>query len=190
LGFDVQQATNGIEALELLRLNTPHMLITDLVMPVLDGMELVRAVRTDPRAAALPIIAASASASEYTREEALHEGCNAFLPKPLRIADLLGELGRLLQLEWVEERMPFAVEKLPTLGADSAYVLESSLAIELYELAMLGDVERLGFRMQQTLGIDPAARGLYEEMRMLADQYDMAAIRQVLNRRGATSSSQ
>jgi signal transduction histidine kinase/ActR/RegA family two-component response regulator len=181
LGFDVQTASHGAEALELLRLASPHLLITDLLMPVLDGLELVRAIRADSKTKTIPVIAASASASEYTKEQALGEGCDAFVLKPLRMDELLGEIARLLQLEWRYDEQQRHANHLAIEAIGGSYSLEASLAAELYELAMQGDVARLGARLEEDLADNPDARDLYQTMRALADQYDMAAIRKLLN---------
>ena len=58
-GFHVEAATNGLEALELLATLEPDIIITDIQMPRMSGMELISAVRSDPRTAQIPIVALS-----------------------------------------------------------------------------------------------------------------------------------
>jgi CheY-like chemotaxis protein len=181
LGFEVQQAVNGLEALQLIRISRPDLLITDLVMPVLDGMELIRALRSDEQDSQLPIIALSASASQYTREEALREGCSAFLSKPVRLNELLNEVQSELQLVWkFGSPTESATPARPAISTEQ-FLLDPSIAAQLYHIAMQGDVEGLIVRMRETLSQDPAAQCLCEEIQALAQQYDMSAIRRLLN---------
>jgi signal transduction histidine kinase/CheY-like chemotaxis protein len=185
VGFVVHQADNGFTALNRARAVRPHLVITDLVMPVLDGMGLVRALRADETLGATPVIAMSASASAVTREEALRAGCASFLPKPLRLADLLELVGAHLQLEW---RSRAAVADVPSAQAEPArqpFRLNGELASELQHLAMLGDVLAVTARAEAVLSGDSSAQGFCDEIRTLAARYDIRGIRQVLNAAGA-----
>jgi signal transduction histidine kinase/ActR/RegA family two-component response regulator len=179
LGFAVQRAAHGGHALEQIRLERPDAVITDLVMPLVDGMELVHALRAEEATRALPVIAMSASASAYTGREALDAGCDRFLPKPLHLGSLLDCLGALLQIDWV-----YSSTDVPGPAASSelgAFKLRQDLASELYHLAMLGDVTGLMDRANATLREDPQAVAFCRELLTLANQYDTAAIRRMLS---------
>jgi signal transduction histidine kinase/ActR/RegA family two-component response regulator len=178
LGFEVRRAVDGRSALEQIRRERPDAVITDLVMPQVDGLELARALRSDAATHRLPILAVSASASVYSSQEALDAGCNRFLPKPLRLAALLECLGELLQIEWNYALTDAAT---PARAADiGAFRLEHELAGELYHLAMLGDVAGLVERANATLRHDPDAEPFCRELLALANQYDTGAIRRML----------
>lgn len=92
-GFEVATAGNGVEALERLAGDRPDLLLSDLMMPVMDGAELVRRVRERPELAGLPIVLMSAA------HHLLGEGLpvEAALPKPLDLTRLLATLRRLLR---------------------------------------------------------------------------------------------
>jgi CheY-like chemotaxis protein len=179
LGFDVRRAADGRSALEQIRLARPDVVITDLVMPLVDGLDLARALRASEATHDLPIVAVSASASRYSGQEALDAGCNRFLPKPVRLAGLLECLGSLLQIEWLYSnaapRTPAAVMSPGT------FELEQELAGELYHLAMLGDVTGLVERATATLRERPDAEPFCRELLALANQYDTGAIRRMLS---------
>jgi signal transduction histidine kinase/DNA-binding NarL/FixJ family response regulator len=179
LGFDVCRVADGAEALEQLRAKPVDLLITDLVMPRVDGIELIRALRVAPTARVPKIIAASASASDYTSLEALDAGCDAFLPKPLHLADLLERIAHLLQLEWQCEEAS-APTTAHAAGGD-AFALQRDLAQELYHLAMQGDIAGLVQRATAQLGNDPSACGFCDELRALANEYDTGGIRRMLS---------
>jgi signal transduction histidine kinase/CheY-like chemotaxis protein len=179
LGFDVRRAADGAAALEQLRTGAVDLLITDLVMPRVDGMELIRAIRSTQGTRAPKILAVSASASDYTSQEALDAGCDAFLPKPLHLADLVDRIADLLHVEW-----RYADTSKP-IGHRSAeggtFALQRDIADELHHLAMQGDIAGLVERATARLGNDPSACGFCDELRALANEYDTGAIRRMLS---------
>ena len=179
LGFEVRRAADGAAALEQLRTAAVDLLITDLVMPRVDGIELIRAVRSGQAARAPKIIAVSASASDYTSHEALDAGCDAFLPKPLHLGDLLERMTELLHIEWQYQDTPTALGQRST--ASSTFALQRELADELYHLAMQGDIAGLVERANARLGDDPSACGFCDELRALANEYDTGGIRRMLS---------
>jgi signal transduction histidine kinase/ActR/RegA family two-component response regulator len=179
LGFDVRRAADGRSALEQIRLERPDAVITDLVMPLVDGLELVSALRAGDATRKLPIIAMSASASRYTDEQAIAAGCDRFVPKPLRFEALLDCLGALLQLEWLYSS---TAPRTPPAAIDlGEFRLEQALAGELYHLAMLGDVTGLMDCANATLRDHPEAEPFCRELLTLANQYDTGAIRRMLS---------
>jgi PAS domain S-box-containing protein len=101
LGFQVVQAGDGKQALDLAKALKPDLVVMDIVMPVMDGLTAIRRMRDTDSLRAVPIIAASASASTGDREASLAAGANAFLPKPIDQSVLLREIGALLALRWV-----------------------------------------------------------------------------------------
>jgi PAS domain S-box-containing protein len=105
LGFQVVEAGDGKQALELAKALKPDLVIMDIVMPVMDGLTAIRRMRDMELLHAVPIIAASASASAGDREASLAAGANSFLPKPIDQGVLLREIGGLLKLQWVRARV-------------------------------------------------------------------------------------
>jgi signal transduction histidine kinase/CheY-like chemotaxis protein len=178
LNFEVRVAENGREALELISARKPSLVITDLVMPQTDGMALVRALRADYPAEALPVIAMSASASDYTSHEALAAGCNAFLPKPLHLAGVLDCIEQALRLRWRRAESPPQPCAPPAANGD--FCIDPLTATDLNHLAMLGDIDGLMHRANDAFESNPAAQSFYTELRALADQYDTGAIRRLL----------
>lgn len=94
-GYTVYTAEDGREALKLIRLDCPQLLITDICMPNMDGVELIKAVRQLPQCATLPIIVMTAFGAEEAAR-ALKVGANEAVVKPIeyellfrRISDLL-----------------------------------------------------------------------------------------------------
>jgi signal transduction histidine kinase/ActR/RegA family two-component response regulator len=178
IGFETCTAQDGQQALSIMEINTPDLIITDLVMPQMDGIQLARTVRARSDSRNMPVLALSASASDYTSEEAIASGCTAFLPKPVRLTALLDSIGELLQLEW---RFDSSIAIAPTGPSNGPFVLERVHADELYHLALLGDIAALRDRARELLDGNADARHFYAELTALADQYDTAAIRRLLD---------
>jgi two-component system chemotaxis sensor kinase CheA len=81
VGFVVTEVADGAEALSALRNERPDLLLTDLQMPNLDGFELLRKVRADPRLQGLPIVVISTLESDDVRRLAMDAGADAYLVK-------------------------------------------------------------------------------------------------------------
>jgi two-component system, cell cycle response regulator DivK len=96
-GYDVMEAADGEEALQKALAEQPHLILLDLQMPRRTGYEVLGELRKDPRLAALPIIALTASAMQGDRERALAAGFTAYLAKPVALVHLREEVQRLLR---------------------------------------------------------------------------------------------
>jgi len=94
-GFQVVSASNGREALERLPEVRPDLVLTDIMMPWMDGLELARHIREQPELRDLPIVLMSAAHSILPPETIV----SASLPKPIDFPKLLATLGRLLGLK-------------------------------------------------------------------------------------------
>jgi chemosensory pili system protein ChpA (sensor histidine kinase/response regulator) len=88
-GYQVLTAKDGLDALEQLRDTLPDVMLVDIEMPRMDGFDLTRNVRGDPRTAGIPIIIISSRTAEKHRSQAAALGVNVFLGKPFQEAELL-----------------------------------------------------------------------------------------------------
>ncbi len=95
-GYTVVEACDGSEALRMIEQTQPDMLLLDIGMPILDGFAVVRAIRENPRLAALPVLAVTAYAMQGDRERVLSSGFDGYLSKPINAGFLERELERLL----------------------------------------------------------------------------------------------
>jgi CheY-like chemotaxis protein len=96
LGYETRVAYGSRPAIESLAQRLPDVILLDINLPGLDGIEVCRYLRRDPRTAEIPIIAISVEAHEETVARARKAGANAFLPKPIDIDALEKTLKRLL----------------------------------------------------------------------------------------------
>jgi two-component system chemotaxis sensor kinase CheA len=98
-GYRVRIARDGREALATLTGDPPDLVVTDVDMPSLDGLELTRSIRADPRLAGLPVVVVTSKAAEADRRRAMDAGADAYLVKgELDQRSLLEVAGRLLGL--------------------------------------------------------------------------------------------
>ncbi len=88
LGCTVHCAYSAAEALDALETVTPHLILTDVMMPDSDGLSLLRRLRSEPRWAHIPAIVVSAKAMREDAVEARRAGADGWLPKPFSIKDL------------------------------------------------------------------------------------------------------
>jgi len=99
-GFEILEAANGAEGLALLETNAVDLVLTDLDMPVMDGLTFIAAVRAHPRSAALPVAVFSTRAGPLDRAAVSQAGATEYLPKAqFREADLIRRLHALLAPE-------------------------------------------------------------------------------------------
>ena len=103
LGFETLEANNGQSALEQVQAAAPDLILMDVSMPVMDGLEAIRQLRQSPVTQSLPIIALSANASNADRTQALQAGANGFMTKPFERAILLAQLSVHLSLSWTTD---------------------------------------------------------------------------------------
>lgn len=96
-GYTIIEAGDGEEALQKARADNPDLILLDLQMPIRDGYEVLGELRQDPRYAALPIVALTASAMQGDREKALAAGFTGYLAKPVSLAHLRMEIQRVLE---------------------------------------------------------------------------------------------
>ncbi len=96
--YQVQTVPDGEAALAAVRQRMPDLILTDVMMPRLDGVGLLRALRCDPRTAGVPVILLSARAGEESWIEGMEAGADAYLVKPFSAKELLARVGALLQI--------------------------------------------------------------------------------------------
>lgn len=96
-GYTVDVATNGLEAIEQTKQLSPDVVLMDVQMPLMDGLEATRRIRADKALAAIPIIMLTALVMPEDKERCLAAGANSFVGKPIRMADLIGVIETHLQ---------------------------------------------------------------------------------------------
>ncbi|SPM33670.1 histidine kinase, partial [Mycobacterium rhizamassiliense] len=103
-GYEVDEVADGRQALDAIHAHAPDLLISDVMMPGLDGLQLLTALRRDPRTAALPVLLLSARAGPAASIEGLLAGADDYLVKPFAAAELLARARATVELARLRNR--------------------------------------------------------------------------------------
>ena len=95
-GYKVTQAINGLDGLAAARQKSPDLIVMDIGLPGMDGVEATRTLKADATVASVPVLAVSAYAMPGDEERMRDAGCDAFMTKPLRFKDFVATVGQLL----------------------------------------------------------------------------------------------
>ena len=181
LGFEVFDAENGQECLDLLDSVRPDLIMMDVMMPVMDGLEATRRIRNLPEFARIPIVVASASASPEDESRSDAAGANAFLPKPLEQDLLLKTIGEQLSLKWISKESPQELAGEQEKADD--FVIPPRDEIErLYQLARMGNMQDIGARADYLKALDPRYAPFARQLRNMAESYQSKAIAALVER--------
>ncbi|HVO70490.1 MAG TPA: response regulator [Aggregatilineaceae bacterium] len=115
-GVFVRTAENGMDALRVLEEFTPDLILLDLSMPKMDGWEMRKRVKSDPRFANIPIIALTAHAMAGDKEHALDVGFDGYITKPISIATLVQNIREPLELRSVLAAVQAPVDTVSASG--------------------------------------------------------------------------
>ncbi len=102
-GYEVLLALDGRQGVEMARVETPDLILMDMSLPVLDGWEATRQLKTAPETGGIPVIALTAHAMAGDREKALEAGCDDYDTKPVEFGRLLAKIQGLLETKAVPE---------------------------------------------------------------------------------------
>jgi DNA-binding response OmpR family regulator len=142
-------------------------------MDGMDGLELTRRLRATPRGRELRVLLTSASVLNFDAAEARAAGCDDFLPKPFRTADLVEKVGRLLGLRWHEVAAaadPGAGEPIP-----------AAARAALRDVLAQGDLEAFRAALARVRGEYPAAGARWEALDEAAAGYQLSQLRALLD---------
>ncbi len=184
LGFEMKEASNGKEGLEKAEIIQPDLIVTDLVMPEVDGYEMTERLRELPEFEELKIIASSASVSASERRKSLQYGCDDFIPKPVLVAELLEKLQICLDLEWIYE-----VSDEPTNGHENGKVKTEEIVappaeelIVLYEAARIGDFSEIEAQAKKIKLLDKKYEPFANKLEHWAEEFEDKAIINLLKK--------
>ena len=182
-GFQVAEACNGLEALQVFEQWLPHAVLMDMRMPVMDGYEATRRIKSTKSGQSTPVIAITASAFEEDYERIMETGMAAYLRKPFKSEDLFETLAEFIDLKYV-----FADEaidstnhlKLKPLTAESILSLPKD-TVEAMRLAVLeGNMDSM---LELIAHVEKVDSEIAQGLQALANQYDYEKLHQLLENR-------
>jgi signal transduction histidine kinase/DNA-binding NarL/FixJ family response regulator len=177
VGFSVRRANNGQTAIQVWEDWVPQLILMDIHMPVMDGLEATRRIKADARGKATAILVLTASALDEDRRLVSQSPADAFLSKPCRENDLLEKLRRMLNIDYDYEA-DSAVPDLIPLNAGALAQLPPGLAGELYNATAEGNKKLLDKLILQVRA--SAAASSATALQDLADHYDYDALTRLL----------
>ena len=178
VGFECAEAVNGEVGLTIAQQFLPDLIITDLVMPALDGFEMTRRLRQIPELKDVVIIASSASVLKEDQFDSLEAGCDDFLPKPVDIEKLLVRLQKYLQLEWVyESQNPRnQVGSSKNLVSQELVAPPEEVLLKIYDAARIGDIEAIEVEAESVKNLDARYQTFSDRVLKLAAEFEDAEI--------------
>jgi CheY-like chemotaxis protein/anti-sigma regulatory factor (Ser/Thr protein kinase) len=175
LGFEIEQAINGLEALRAVQSNATDLVLMDVRMPVMDGLEAMRQMRQHPKLCQIPIITVSAGVATNERDECLEAGAKAFLTKPIDEANMLKQIGSVLGLTWIKETM----QQTPRVMNDPGeqFVLPEPDQMEsLHDLAKAGNMRAISEKAESLAARDARYRPFADQVTQLARGFQSKAL--------------
>ncbi len=190
LGFEIITASNGKEGLEIVQSVQPDLIITDLLMPIMDGFALTHQIRQSETLKLIPILASSASVFNVSRQQSLAAGANDFLAKPVQLPELLNQLQQHLNLRWIydcdQHKTVLAPTSATTATNQSGFNQPMMVIPPATELGILYKAAKAGFivdiqteavRLKQ---LAPAYAPFAHQVIALADEFEIDAIAALL----------
>jgi CheY-like chemotaxis protein len=181
VGFTVQESVNGAEAIRVWKQWNPQLILMDMRMPVMDGMEATKRIRSIESGQPTIILALTASALEENRLAALESGVDDFLSKPCVEEELFEKTRIHLGLSYdFEEVAPGRTESTVYPGATRFETLQRispSLVSDLLIAIRNGEKENLDKLVERVAAVDETAAGVLQK---LSDEYEYDAMTRLL----------
>ncbi|WP_254448462.1 ATP-binding protein [Spirosoma rhododendri] len=170
--FTVHTAVHGADALNQLRTLTPQLILSDVMMPVMDGKELIRQLRQNPATALIPLIFLSARAGQEARIDGLEAGADDYLVKPFSAAELLTKVRAQISLEALRRSSAQAVAASETRYRQLAEELDEQVRQRTAELeTMVVRLQRSNEYLQQFAYV--ASHDIQEPLRKIQQFSDL-----------------
>jgi signal transduction histidine kinase/ligand-binding sensor domain-containing protein/CheY-like chemotaxis protein len=194
LGFEVQEAVDGQEAVDQWRAWKPNLIWMDMRMPVMDGLEATRQIKHSPGGQETIIVALTASGLEEDRTLILAEGCDDYVRKPFYEEELYDTIAKHLGVRYIYEDAAARSERAgqPVTGAGvqreigseaeliaRTAALQPTLLAELQRATTLGDVNQIQAAIGRIYEIDPY---LAEEIAEMAHEFEHERILDLLQK--------
>jgi CheY-like chemotaxis protein len=188
LGFEVVEACDGQEGLNKAIEIQPDLILTDLVMPVLDGFELIRRLRQIPQLQTVPIITSSASVFEADEAASIAAGANDFLSKPISADSLMLMLKSLLALEWSYEldmkeqpaQSSLTPETMAQPTVNTIVPPSHEILVQLLHHAKRGDVDSVTEVANSLEKMGGQFNAFAAELRQLAESFQVKQLQQFI----------
>ena len=168
LGFEIEEAENGEEALKLAADIRPDLILMDLVMPELDGFQATRQIRQSDVLKDVVVIGLSASVFEEDKDQSINAGCDDFVAKPFQASELLAKVGELLKLKWIYEVRESQADDNAPLVAPPSEALNA-----LYDFAQKGQILGLKEEVDKLAGMGDEFGSFVSEVKEMVGGFQL-----------------
>jgi signal transduction histidine kinase/FixJ family two-component response regulator len=174
-GFEVCQAVNGLEAVTLAKAAPPDLMLLDIRMTAMNGVDAMLQIQRNPNLSMIPIIAVSAGVTEDEEAACVKAGAKAFLTKPLETSLMLQEIGRLLELTWIQG--PPQQGPSPIGARVEQFVIPEPAQMDcLRDLAKAGNMRAIREKADELIVLHARYRPFAEKLSELALGYQSKAV--------------
>ncbi len=184
VGFETNEAMNGMEAVEKVKEWDPDLILMDLRMPVMDGYEATRIIKSTDKGALIPIIALTASAYEDEFQKADHTGLQGYIRKPFRENELFAAIGKALGITYLYDNEPHMsiLDVIDDNELVSNYLdgLPADLVSQLLDALAVADLNRLILLIS---GMQQDHAVLAQHLMNLAKNYEYDKLLLILNKK-------
>ena len=175
LGFKTKEAENGEEALSLYESWQPNVILMDVIMPVMDGLEATQKIKKLKSANKTSILAVSASAMDEERERVLRHGADAFIKKPIRDAELYETIRQYTNIEYEYEELVH-IKKTATDHVQTVELINhipDQLRKKINQAAILGKINLLNEASEE---ISQVNKTVADYLKELIDNFELETI--------------
>lgn len=170
IGFEVIEAANGEEGIEKTTEHKPDLIITNLMMPVMDGFEMTQRLRCLPEFQDILVIASSASVFESDRQKSREAGCNDFIPKPIQSEEFLEKIQTYLGIVWITEPLELST----TNNEENREIIAPppSELVTLFSCAQIGDIAGIEEEATRLRQLSPEYVTFANKLLQLAGEFE------------------
>jgi CheY-like chemotaxis protein len=181
LNFAIFEAEDGVEGWQKVTTMKPDIIITDLSMPGIGGLELLRRIRQTKDLQSMIAIASSAHVFEADQNQSLEAGANAFLPKPIQSEELLQLIQTQLQLTWIYQDETAKLQDYPNqfnqiIDTSEVIALSNDKLELLRDLALSGRLQLLKHKVRDLVETNQCSSSFAEMIYQLVDQFAVEKI--------------
>ena len=181
LGFELIEASDGEEGLTAAINEQPDLIITDISMPRMDGLAMIKQLREHPQMKSTPIFVSSASVFATDQQQSLDAGGSLFLAKPIQLSELLQALAQQLELTWIYSDLQAAHPQKIEAEAETMVALPKPAILEdLLKLSRSGLINNLTAELDRIETEDAQFSSFSQQMRALAKSFQLKQIQQKL----------
>ena len=176
LGFELAEANNGELGLTTAQIFQPDAILVDLLMPIMDGQEMIARLRQQQQFQNCILMMISASSQFVGEASAI--GCHELLPKPVNLEQLMTLLEEHLQLDWLISK---SITEPDQPNSSKVVPPPQETLVKLLELAELGDLEEIKQQINSLEALDDQYSAFVQEIRQLVASFQQERLEILIN---------